>query len=97
VSKPLGDGRLLEILCSDEYRGRLFVREREAFPKWLEQGRELSQKMRDWIRSAAARFGIQEEPGRNLFSGLTPERQAEQRARAERFAPKLPWEIDPSK
>lgn len=90
ASDRLSDVRLLELLCSEQYRGRLFVREREAFPKWLEGGRELSQKMRDWIRSAAARFGIQDEPGRNLFSQLSPERQAEQRARAARV--KLPWE-----
>lgn len=95
ASKPLSDVRLLEILCSEEYLPQLFVRERETFPEWLEQGRELTQKMRDWLRAAAHRLGVQEAPARNLFSGLSPERQAEQRKAADRV--KLPWELDPSK
>lgn len=88
--KTLTDVKLLELLCQEPTLSKLGEKAQEAFPEWLEQGRDLSPKMRLWIRRAAESLNVQVAPNENLFSALTPARQAEQRARAAKV--KLPWE-----
>jgi hypothetical protein len=92
MAKPLSDVQILEMLCAEPYLSKLGSKAAKAFPEWLERGRELTPPMRRWLRSTADVMNIQVAPSENLFSQLTPERQAEQRARAAKFAPKLPWE-----
>lgn len=90
--KQLTDVQLLELLCREPHLSNLGQLARDAFPKWLEEGRVLSPKMRKWIRNTAETFKIQVAPSENLFSSLPKARQEEQRARAAKYAPKLPWE-----
>lgn len=92
MSKQLTDLQLLEALCREPHLSRLGQKAAEAFPKWLEDGRMLTPSMRRWLRGVAERLGLQTAPSENLFSQMSPEKQAEQRKRAEQFAPKLPWE-----
>ena len=92
MSKPLSDAKLLELLCAEPHFSKLGSKAAKAFPEWLERGRELTPPMRRWLRNTAESLNIQVAPSENLFSQLSPERQAEQRERAARFAPKLPWE-----
>jgi len=59
-----------------------------------------SQAQRDkiaeiWHLADLRKRGAPEEKPANLFSKLSPERQAEQRARAAKV--RLPWELDPKK
>lgn len=61
-----------------------------AFSEWKLADTTLSDKQRKWLYGVAERCGVATAPSENLFSSLSPERQAEQRARAERV--KLPWE-----
>lgn len=88
--KPLSDVKLLEQLCQEPHFSKLGTKAQEAFPEWLAKSRPLSQKMRLWIRRAGESLDVQVAPSENLFSALTPARQAEQRARADKI--KLPWE-----
>jgi hypothetical protein len=92
VSKQLTDVQLLERLCREPYLSKLGQKASDAFPKWLEEGRELSPKMRKWIRGTAESLGLQTAPSENLFSQLSPEEQERQRKRAAEFGPRLPWE-----
>lgn len=67
----------------------------EAFSEWqhnLRSGkrRVLTPKQRQWLMDRAEHFEMTDAAPANLFSSLSPERQAEQRARA--AAVKLPWE-----
>jgi hypothetical protein len=75
-----------------EREEELTTNAREAFRSWLERGTVLSPKQREWLMSVAVRFGIVDEPAKNVFSAMPPEKQREQRARAERI--KLPWELE---
>ena len=87
-SKQLTDRELLDLLCEEPHFSKLGKKAQKAFPEWKE--RTLTGPMRRWLRADADRLGIQVAPSENLFSNLSPERQAEQRARAAKV--RLPWE-----
>lgn len=61
-----------------------------AFSEWKLADTTLSDKQKKWLYGVAERLGIATAPSENLFSSLSPERQAEQRRAAARV--KLPWE-----
>lgn len=86
----LDDRALLEQLCEPEWSDRLGEMERDVFAGWLASSRPLTPKMLDWLRGAAERVGLQVAPAENLFSRLSPARQAEQLRAAAKV--KLPWE-----
>jgi hypothetical protein len=90
VAKLLTDDELLEQLLGPDYIDRLSPTAREAFTGWRDGERHLSEKMQKWLRGEAERVGLQTAPSENIFSALSPARQAEQRARAAKV--KLPWE-----
>ena len=80
---------LIALLALD----RLTDGEREAFvgmQRVVERQHTLTSKQLAWIRGAAERYGIQTAPSENIFSAMSPARQAEQRKAAEGV--KLPWE-----
>jgi hypothetical protein len=68
----------------------------EAFTEWREKKAAnprftLTPKQSAWLYGVAERLGaVGAAPAENIFSRLSPERQAEQRERAARV--KLPWE-----
>lgn len=62
----------------------------EAFTEWQDSPeRPITRKMSEWLHSVARRLGLEVEEAKNLFSSLSPERQAEMRKKA---AGILPWE-----
>lgn len=66
----------------------------EAFSEWrylLSTGKRksLTPKQRQWLMDRAERLEVTSPETANLFSSLSPERQAEQRAKAAKI---LPWE-----
>ena len=85
-----------QMLDETEWRDKLCDTQIEAFENIRERASRasvfmLTEKQSKWVLGVAARIGlIGSEPGENLFSALTPERQAKQRARAAKV--KLPWE-----
>lgn len=86
----LTDRELLEILLSDEYVDRLFIREAEAFEEMLARVGALTPKQQAWVRSAAERFGIQEAPTANVFSSMPAVKQQENLSQVRT---RLPWEV----
>lgn len=62
-----------------------------AFSEWRAGDFTLSDKQRKWLYGVAERLGVATAPSENLFSQLSPARQAEQRARAAKV--RLPWEV----
>lgn len=94
---PAPEKKLLDqMLDETEWREKLSDAQLEAFEEIRERASRasvfvLTEKQSKWVFGVAARIGlIGAEPGENLFSALTPERQAEQRARAAKI--RLPWE-----
>lgn len=69
--------------------GRLSDAQREAFQGMLDRGWPLTDKQLHWVNGVAERLGLQVAPSENLFSAMSPEKQAAQRARAKGI---LPWE-----
>ena len=65
-------------------------REREAFRNFedrLDDGKELSEKQRSWLQSAAKRLGVEEvEPAANVWSAMAPEKRELEKKRASRYA-----------
>jgi hypothetical protein len=90
MSKPLTDAELLTKLLETELAERLTDAQREAFGRMDSQGYALTVKQAQWIRGVAERLGIQTAPSENIFSAMSPEKQARQRAAASKV--KLPWE-----
>jgi hypothetical protein len=92
VEKKLLD----QMLDETEWREKLSDAQLEAFEQIRARASKasvfvLTEKQSKWVLGVSARIGlIGAEPSENLFSRLTPERQAEQRARAAKV--KLPWE-----
>lgn len=63
----------------------------EAFTRWLDLGRTLSDAQRKWLYGVAERLGVVgAAPSENIFSGMSPEKQARQREAAKKVV--LPWE-----
>lgn len=91
--------QVLTILLDEpEWSEKLTDQQREAFEDMRSKvpvrgprtGR-LSEKQARWVMNVAAAVGlIGAAPAENVFSALSPERQAEQRRAAARV--KLPWE-----
>lgn len=92
----VGKQLLDQMLDETEWREKLSDEQRQAFEEIRTRASkravfELTEKQSQWVLGVAARIGlIGAEPSENLFSSLTPERQAEQRARAAKI--RLPWE-----
>jgi hypothetical protein len=85
---------LARVLVLDEAQECLTPEARRAFRQWQDEERtSLSPKQEHWLRGVAERLGIEAAPSENLFSQLSPKRQAEQRKAAERVV--LPWERKP--
>jgi hypothetical protein len=61
-----------------------------AFRQWIERETVLTEKQQKWLYGVAERCGLIVAPAENIFSSMSPEKQAEQRARAAKV--KLPWE-----
>ena len=76
---------------------RTFIRSvRQQFNWALIFSPKQRDKIKDiWHLIDLRKRGAPDEKPANLFSKLSSERQAEQRARADRV--KLPWELDPKK
>jgi hypothetical protein len=90
VAQLLTDKQLLEHLTEEPWFSRLGEKQQEIFVEWQASGKLLTDKMREWIRDAADRVGLQVAPSKNLFSAMSPEKQRAERERAKRV--KLPWE-----
>lgn len=80
---------LAEVL--DEHGEKLSEETREAFEDWRSKRRFLTPKMKAWLMREAERFGVVgAAPAENVFSAMSPEKQARQREAAKRV--RLPWE-----
>lgn len=86
---PLQVLAILVTSHGDELETRFGRNTRAAFEEMHERGRELTEKQETWVMDVGEKMGIITAPGANLFSRLSPEEQARQRARAKRI---LPWE-----
>ena len=95
MSRPLTDRELLDEILQNHHR-RLGEKARVAFGEWQESGlglpgqRRLSPKQATWLRNVAESLGVQVAPSENIFSALSPARQAEMKAAAAKV--RLPWE-----
>lgn len=76
----------------DERYEELTEQAQVAFEEWRRRAeRTLTEPQRKWLFGVAERLGVvTAAPSENLFSGMSPEKQAAQRKAAERI--KLPWE-----
>jgi hypothetical protein len=89
---------LLAVLARDDQTECLTGAARKAFTQWRDEGRgegaghgyPFTDAQLNWLRGVAERLGIATAPSENLFSNLSPERQAEQRRAASKV--RLPWE-----
>lgn len=89
------DLELLDELL-DDYEDRLTEWELEAFPPWIidlrtKRIRSLTEKQKNRLYAAGERLGLLgAAPAENLFSQMTPAKQAEERRKAAKV--RLPWE-----
>ncbi len=84
-----GTEKLLDELLT-EHREKLFANQLQAFEGMREQPGDISEKQAKWIFGVGERRGLVVAPSENIFSAMSPEKQAAQRAAAARV--KLPWE-----
>lgn len=95
MPKTLSDRELLDELV-DNHNKRLGERAREAFTRWQSDGlglpgqRRFSPPQLKWLRNVGETLGVQGAPSENIFSALSPERQAEMKANAAKVV--FPWE-----
>ena len=95
-ASPDTEDLLDQMLDVTHWHEKLSPEQREAFEEIRDRAQQasvfvLTDKQSKWILGVAERIGLIDcAPAENLFSSLTPKRQAEQRAAAARV--KLPWE-----